>query len=460
MAIASLANLIDQVSRSQLLPEEQQQELAGPLQARFQEPRELARELVRRKWLTPFQINQIVAGKGRDLTVGPYIVLERIGEGGMGQVYKARHRSLERLVAVKVVRRECLDNPITIRRFQREVQMAAQLQHPNIVRALDADEVGGMYYFVMEYIEGMDLARLVKDQGPLRLLQACDYIRQAALGLQHAHEHGMVHRDIKPANLLVSRPGSWDKGQSSLMPRPYAGALQWGVVKVLDMGLARLEDRDDRPAGTLLTQVGSVMGTPDFIAPEQARSARSADIRSDLYSLGCTLYFLLTGQVPFPEGSLTEKLLYHQMDEPAPLEQVRRAWRAEQAAAGHSAALKDDPAVLGAVSVLVRRLMAKKPEDRLQTPAELADTLAELARQALQPPAPRSSRAMKRTHTLKRPTLPAAPAEPVTPVAMPVTVLAEPTTPPTTPLPKVTARMPRPPQPAPRRAPAGCTALR
>src|SRR5262249_17887809 len=158
----------------------------------FPEPRELARELIRRQWLTAYQVNQIASGRGNDLVVGPYVVLERVGEGGMGQVYRARHRTLGRVVALKVIRKECAENPTTIRRFQREVQMAARLQHPHIVRAFDADQVDGTYYFVMEFIEGIDLARLVKEHGPLRLLQACDYVRQAALGLQHAHDHGMI----------------------------------------------------------------------------------------------------------------------------------------------------------------------------------------------------------------------------------------------------------------------------
>src|SRR5262249_13352791 len=156
-----------------------------------------------------------------------------------------------------------------------EVRAAAQLDHPHIVRAIDADEVGGTHFFVMEYVEGTDLNQLVKGQGPLPIPQACDYTRQAALGLQHAFERGLVHRDIKPANLFLSG----------------------GVVKILDMGLARIE-REPGEESTLLTQEGAVMGTPDYIAPEQALSSHEVDIRADLYSLGCSLYFLLAGHVP------------------------------------------------------------------------------------------------------------------------------------------------------------------
>jgi serine/threonine-protein kinase len=413
MATASLANLIDQVRRSQLLAEEQQHELAGTLRNSFPEPRELARELIRRQWLTVYQVNQIAAGRGGDLVIGAYELLERIGEGGMGQVYRARHRTLGRTVALKLLRKECVDNPTIIRRFQREVQMAAQLQHPHIVRAFDADQVGGTYYFVMEFIEGIDLARLVKDHGPLRLPQACDYVRQAALGLQHAHEHGMIHRDVKPANLLVSRPGGAAKGHSTLLPRPYAQALQWGVVKILDMGLARLQDGEDRSGGTMLTQIGSVMGTPDFISPEQARCSHTADIRSDLYGLGCTFYFLLTGQAPFPKGTLTEKLLKHQLEEPEPLEQVRKARLCERLMPGGPVSLRDDPALLAAVVGVVRRLMAKQPEDRHQTPAELADALTDLARKA---PAPAS----RSTASVKKPKAVSGAAPAAVPVALPV----------------------------------------
>src|SRR5262249_13617316 len=155
---------------------------------------------------------------------------------------------------------------------------------------------------------------------PLPVLQACDYLRQAALGLQHAFERGVVHRDLKPHNLLVTRAETPSvRGSSAHLPRPFASAYRWGVLKILDMGLARLLDRDERPASTLLTQVGSVMGTPDFIAPEQARNSHTCDVRADLYSLGCTFYYLLSGQVPFPKGTLTEKLLQHQLDAPEPV---------------------------------------------------------------------------------------------------------------------------------------------
>ena len=187
----------------------------------------------------------------------------------MGQVFKARHRTMGRIAAIKLIRKERLEHPQAVKRFQREVRLAAALAHPNIVRVYDADEIAGTHLMVMEYIAGaIDLAKLVKKQGPLPVPQACEYIRQAALGLQHAHERGLVHRDIKPANLLLTG------GQT---------------VKVLDMGLARLNspDGEDDQSSTM-TQDGAVMGTPDYIAPEQALESHTVDIRADLYSLGCT----------------------------------------------------------------------------------------------------------------------------------------------------------------------------
>src|SRR5262249_4228321 len=174
--------------------------------------------------------------------------------------------------------------------------------HPNIVTAHDAAQVGDTHFFVMEYVEGIDLGKLVKDTGPLPVAQACAYVRQVALGLQHAHEKGMVHRDIKPSNILLS--------------------LQEGQVKILDMGLARMLAAPASDDTGSLTDEGAIVGTPDYESPEQARQSHQVDIRSDLYSLGCTFYFLLTGRPPFPGGTVGEKLVKHQLDEPPPVEQL------------------------------------------------------------------------------------------------------------------------------------------
>jgi serine/threonine protein kinase len=276
-----------------------------------------------------------------------YRILEVLGRGGMGVVYKAEHRLMERPVALKVIDRGLTGDPAVVERFHREVKAAGRLNHPNIVHAYDADRAGDNHFLVMEFVEGTTLARRVEQEGPLPVDEACDAVRQAARGLQRAHEHGMVHRDIKPHNLMQT-PG--------------------GQVKVLDFGLARLvreaipplSSAEERtPAGAVspgLTQLGMVMGTADFMAPEQAADAHAADIRADIYSLGCTLYYLFTGRPPFPEGTVLDKLIAHQQRTPRPLSDFRA----------------DVPADLERV---LERMMAKDPAGRYQTPAEVADAL-------------------------------------------------------------------------------------
>jgi serine/threonine-protein kinase len=347
MSIHSVPELVRALRAGSLLSNGQVDVLARDLLPHFPEPRALARELLRREWVTPYQINQLFLGRGHELLLGPYVLLERLGEGGMGQVFKARHRKLNRVVALKVIRRDRLADPDAIRRFYREVQAAAALSHPNIVAAFDAGEVGGTYFLSMEYVDGRDLGKLVKQGGPLAVPQACDYIRQVALGLQHAYEKGLVHRDIKPSNLVVQGFG----------PQAEDGPL----VKILDMGLARIDSHvpaEGEESGTL-THNQAVLGTPDFIAPEQARNPHDVDTRSDLYSLGCTFHFVLTGQVPFPAERAMEKLLKHYLEMPTPVEVLR-------------------PEVPAAVGRVVRKLMAKEPGQRYQTPAEVVEALGAL----------------------------------------------------------------------------------
>ncbi len=384
MTTPSIPAFLTVLRDSQLLEPEQVEETVRDLAAGCEDASTLAPLLVQRGWLTEYQVDRLLHGRSQDLTLGSYRLLELVGEGGMGQVFKARHQRLNRLVALKIIRPErLLQNPEAIKRFEREARSAATLQHPNIVIIYDADKVNNVHFIAMEYVDGTDLAKLVKETGPLPVAQACNFISQAAQGLQHAFVRGLVHRDIKPSNLLVTTPrigreslafsrrpappashADKDTGMQSETTHPPESAPFWmspkALVKILDMGLARLTERsEDDPVLSSLTHEGSVVGTPDYIAPEQARNSHLADIRSDLYSLGATFYFLLTGRPPFPEGSAVEKLLMHQLDDPQPLEEQR-------------------PDVPPGVVVVIRKLMAKSPDHRFQEPADVAEALAAL----------------------------------------------------------------------------------
>jgi WD40 repeat protein/serine/threonine protein kinase len=337
-----MPTLFDQLLKEpDLLGADQLKELKRLPEAADPDPRALGKVLLKKNWLTRYQINEVALGRGKGLKIGPYIVMERLGEGGMGQVFKAKHQHMGRVVALKLMRKEKLQSADTVRRFYQEVQAAGALIHPNIVLAFDAGQAGSTHFFSMEFVDGPDLARLVKERGPLPVMQACEYIRQAAVGLQHAHERGLVHRDIKPSNLLVTAEGA----------NP--------VVKILDLGLARLGDSFAQESH--LTKMGQVLGTPDFLAPEQALDARSVDIRADIYSLGCSLYYLLTGQAPFRAEALAQLLLKHQMEKPPSVRALR-------------------PEVPEGLEILLQRMMAKKPEHRPSTPAEVASALAMFAR--------------------------------------------------------------------------------
>ncbi len=385
------AGLIESLREHRLLDSPQLDE-AKQLASGVAEPRQLASELTRRGLLTAFQVRMLSQGRGEQLIVGPYVILEKLGEGGMGAVYKARNVRLGRVVAIKLLRKERNTNVEVIRRFRREVEVVSSLAHPNVVRAFDACEVDGNLVFEMEYVEGVNLTQLVHKRGGLPVPMACDFIRQAALGLQHAHEKGLVHRDIKPSNLVVTRAqagsplGAEGRGARSVEPGPY------GLIKLLDMGLALILTPDGGQDKTRLTQLGKVVGTTDFLAPEQARNSHGVDIRADLYALGCTFYYLLAGKVPFPDGAAMEKLLKHQLDEPEPVEKVR-------------------PEVPPALAAVVRKLMAKKAQDRYQTPAEVAAALEPFTQPSVQttplPPA-LPTLPPKAPVTQKVPTLPAA----------------------------------------------------
>jgi serine/threonine protein kinase len=268
-----------------------------------------------------------------------YVLADKLGEGGMGAVYKAYHARLDRVVAIKVLPEQRLRDPDALARFEREMKAVGRLDHPNIVRATDAGEVNGVHFLVMEYVEGSNLDALVKRLGPLPVARACEIVRQAAMGLQHAHDHGLVHRDVKPSNVMLTSEGQ---------------------VKVLDLGLALLEVGGN---GRDLTRTSEVMGTLDYMAPEQASNVHAVDARADVYSLGCTLYKLLTGEAPFADSRLDtpiRKMMAHAQKPVPPLRDRR----------------PDVPETLAAV---VERMLAKDPAQRYASAAEAAAALAAFA---------------------------------------------------------------------------------
>ncbi|HYV37353.1 MAG TPA: serine/threonine-protein kinase, partial [Gemmataceae bacterium] len=306
----------------------------------------LARTLVKEGLLTKFQAALLLIGRNSGFILGQYRILDQLGQGGMGRVFKAQHVTMGRTVALKVLAPRHTKTEKARKLFMREVRAVAKMTHQNIVTAHDANDVDGRHYLVMEYIDGPNLDQLVRDGGPLPVGLACDIICQAATGLQYAHEQGMVHRDIKPSNLLLHSAGT---------------TLSSGyIVKILDFGLAKFHHTVEPADPALHSPKNVIFGTPDFLSPEQARNLPGLDIRSDLYSLGCTFYFLMTGQAPFPGGSTLEKLVRHTNAEPVAIEQLR-------------------PDIPQEVADIIRCMMAKEPAHRFQTPAQLVQELMPLA---------------------------------------------------------------------------------
>jgi serine/threonine protein kinase len=312
------------------------------------DPQEVALAIAAVERLSPsrtddYQRDQPGGGEVAEDRLGPYRLLELVGEGGMGRVYKAHDLLMNRTVAVKLISARRLGSAGAGDRFRREMQALARLDHPHIVRAFHADEVGDTLYLAMEYVEGTNLADLVKRQGPLPIVQACAYAAQVADALQHAHDLGLTHRDIKPGNLILARV----QGE--------------GHVKVLDFGLARL--REQLPAQGGMTEMGQTLGTPEYMAPEQWEDAAGVDVRADLYSLGCTLYFLLTGQPPFPSKQYPSYQRLWQAHAHAPVPPLRQR----------------RPETPEALEALVGRLLAKAPVDRFATPNEVCQALRPFA---------------------------------------------------------------------------------
>lgn len=299
----------------------------------------LANFLVSENLITKWQADKLLQGKHRGYFLGKYKLLSLLGKGGMSSVYLAEHLLMRRQCALKVLPAKRVDDSSYLERFHREAQAAASLDHPNIVRAYDVDhqEEGErqIHFLVMEYVEGSSIQELVPDKGLPSILDAAEYARQAALGLQHAHENGMVHRDIKPGNLLVDLNG---------------------IVKILDLGLARFFKVDEGKQALTLRHDEKVLGTADYLAPEQAIDSHTVDARADLYSLGCTLYFMLTGRPPFTEGTLAQRLLAHQVKTPPAVESLR-------------------PELPLSLAAIIQKMMAKDPADRYQSAADVERAL-------------------------------------------------------------------------------------
>ncbi len=312
-----------------------------------EDPRETADALIRDGLITNFQAEQFLLGKWRGFTVGKYKLLERVGVGGMGQVFLCEHMFMKRRVAIKVLPPAKAEQPAALGRFYREARAAGVLEHPHIVRTHDIDQDGNLHFIVMEYVDGANLMDVVKKFGPLDLGRAVHYIRQAAVGLDYAFRSGIIHRDIKPGNILIDRSGT---------------------AKILDMGLARFY-RDQTDQLTVKYDDKIVLGTADYVAPEQVANSHSVDVRADIYALGASLYFLLAGHPPFPSGTVSQKLLWHRTKDPTPLHQVR-------------------PEVPEELSAVVAKMMAKDPNARYQTPAEVAAVLEHFEPAAIEPPSP------------------------------------------------------------------------
>ncbi len=295
---------------------------------------ELAESLVRDKILTTFQARRFLSNRPLGLVVGRYVILDRIGSGSMGRVYKAHHAMMDRTVALKIIAPEIASNERVVARFQREMRLVGRLDHPNVVRAFDADQLHKVLFIVMEYVTGRSLGEMIKKK-PIPAGEMIEYAFQAALGLAHAHEQGIVHRDIKPSNILLSDDRK---------------------IKILDLGLGVLMEADS--AATFATADGIAVGTVDYMSPEQA-CGREVDGRSDLYGLGCSMYHLMTSKLPFPGSSPIERL-------------------GKRISGRHVPITEHLPDLPSSFVRVIDRLLAHKPNDRFATAADAADALQTL----------------------------------------------------------------------------------
>lgn len=297
--------------------------------------RDCAAEMVREAVITAFQAEQYLQGKYRGFTIGNYKLLERVGIGGMGQVFLCEHLHLKKRVAVKVLPPHKANQPSALGRFYREARAAASIEHPNVVRTHDIDKDGELHYIVMDYVNGPNLLDVVKKFGPMDVGRATSYIHQVSKGLDCAFRAGIIHRDLKPGNILIDRRG---------------------VARLLDLGLARFYT-DNNDLLTLKYDEKAVLGTADYVAPEQVADSHTVDARADIYSLGATFYFLLAGHPPFPTGTVSQKLNWHCTRDPEPIRKLR-------------------PEVSHGLAAALEKMMAKDPKARFQSAAFLAEELS------------------------------------------------------------------------------------
>ncbi len=345
---------------------------------------QVAAQLIQRGVLTSWQAAKLLQGKHRSFHLGKYKLLGLVGKGGMSTVYLAEHRLMKRRCALKVLPSRRVRDSSWLGRFHREAQVGASLDHPNIIRTYDVDSVkegeAEVHFIVMEYVDGEDLRRLVDRDGPLDSVTAADYIRQVADALEHAHAAGLVHRDIKPANILLDGNG---------------------VIRLMDLGLVTATQVEDE-ASLTRAHNEQVIGTADYLSPEQALDSHLVDPRADLYGLGCTLYFLLTGRPPFHEGTLAQRILAHQTKQPEPLKNLV-------------------PGLSPDLESIVTQMMRKRPDERFQTARDVADALTQwLVEQGALPDAPLETRPVRQRSTPAAETTAAADDTDLFPVAEPV----------------------------------------
>lgn len=346
MATVTADKLVELVKKSQLVTPEALEKALAVIRSEHagelpDNPVEMAKALQKQKVITRWHCEKLLQGKYKGFFLGKHKLLGHIGSGGMSSVYLAEHMLMHDLRAIKVLPQSRLGKSSYLARFQQEAKAIASLNHPNVVRAHDIDNQGDTHYIVMEYVDGDDLQTIVKKKGPLPFKLVAHYIAQAAHGLQHAHEVGLIHRDVKPANILINSKGK---------------------VKILDLGLALFAD--DAQASLTIDFNDKVLGTADYLAPEQALNSHKVDPRADLYGLGCTMYFLLTGSPPFPDGTIAQRIAKHQREMPKEIRKIR-------------------PQCPGELEGICWKLMQKDPKFRYASAAQTAEVLeAWLAKQA------------------------------------------------------------------------------